>query len=67
MSAPPMLAPEFSAALEAIGWGPTVFAHHARMSDRHVRRMLAGQYPVPPALAAWLRNLVAWLQANPCP
>lgn len=34
-------------------------------SETSVRQMLAGTQRVPEPLAAWLRALVAWAEANP--
>ena len=50
---------DLRAALDAIGWGPTTLAERAGINERTVRRWLAGQNPVPGAVAAWLAALAA--------
>ena len=60
-------AARLSAALVAIGWGPTELGRQAGINERTVRRWLAGQNEPPGAILAWLETLAEFHAANPAP
>jgi plasmid maintenance system antidote protein VapI len=57
----------FLACLAALHWSQRGFAAVIGYDDRLVRRWVAGERPIPPAIAAWLERAAAWHEANPPP
>lgn len=55
------------AALDAIRWSGHLLGRLLRVDERTVRRWLAGQYPVPDDVLAWLETLAAFHQRHPPP
>lgn len=59
---------EFNAVLAVIGWSRAALAEKLGMhSDRAVRRWSSGQNAIPPAIAAWLRQVAHALESLPPP
>ena len=50
-----------------IGWAAEVLAREAKVSDRHWRRMEAGERPVPEDISAWVQRLSDAIAAVPPP
>jgi hypothetical protein len=71
LSPQPMTANEARRCLRTLGWSQRQLATHAGCDDRLVRHWCNGRkaqrYPIPPAIAAWLRELAAAHAAVPAP
>jgi len=55
------------AALDAADLSHEGLARHAYVSDRSVRRWLAGTYPVPDDVLEWIEARAAFALLYPCP
>lgn len=58
---------EYSDALTAVGWTPTILADQLSMNDRQARRWRTGENAVPYRVAEWLAKIAAYHAANPPP
>ena len=57
----------FSAALDALHWGPQALAREASISERTVRRWVLGQQQPNERVLLWLESLVRLHRENPIP
>ena len=53
--------------LEILGWSNRHLAARLRWDESHVRRWLAGDYPMPDEPAAWVETLASFIEAHPAP
>jgi hypothetical protein len=58
---------EFRSALALLHWSQRGLADILGKDERQVRRWAAGQYPLPDAIAEWLRRLAQFHERNPPP
>jgi hypothetical protein len=57
----------FRAALDLIDWTPHGLARRLGVDESRTRRWMAGRYPVPADVLAWLETLAAFHKARPIP
>ena len=62
-----MTASDFRARLEALGWTQRGFAALLGLAHNTVHRWALGQARIPDGIAAWLDEVLAFLQAHPPP
>ncbi len=58
---------DLRASLDAMGWDQRGLARHLGIAHNTVNRWALGRYPVPPHVAAWLEQAVAFMQEHPPP
>jgi transcriptional regulator with XRE-family HTH domain len=58
---------ELAAALRTIGWSQRELARRLNVGETQVRRWVAGQAPIPPALEIWLAKAADWHAKHPPP